>query len=186
MKETKTLIVNIIGVMISCFYILALNIVIFWFLLYLFNNHFKGIEMIFSILLTVITLIVVIGMNRIFYRINIKQIVEEYGVMHFYIIDQEFKSICNFFIAGNGSNEITKSLIKRYDLILEIKALHSYSKNKGKVIVNRLKELSNNANIPICLFDTNNKSDNYYINLGFINKGQIGVNGERLVVYEPR
>ena len=47
MRETKTLIVNIIGVMISCFYILALNIVIFWFLLYLFNNHFKGIEMIF-------------------------------------------------------------------------------------------------------------------------------------------
>jgi hypothetical protein len=114
------------------------------------------------------------------------EIVEEYGVMHFYIIDQEFKSICNFFVAGNGSNEITKSLIKRYVLILEIKSLHSYSKNKGKVIVNRLKELSKNANIPICLFDTNNKSDNYYINLGFINKGQIGVNGERLVVYEPR
>lgn len=72
MRETKTLIVNIIGVMISCFYILAFNIVIFWFLLYLFNNHFKSIEMIFSILLTVITLIVVIGMNRIFYRVNTK------------------------------------------------------------------------------------------------------------------
>lgn len=71
MRDTKTLIVNIIGVMVSCFYILAFNIVIFWFLLYLFINHFKGIEMIFSILLTAITSIVVIGMNIIFYRINI-------------------------------------------------------------------------------------------------------------------
>lgn len=72
MRDTKTLIVNIIGVMVSCFYILAFNIVILWFLLYLFNNYFKGIEMFFSILLTAITLIVAIGMNKIFYRINIK------------------------------------------------------------------------------------------------------------------
>ena len=72
MRDTKTLIVNIIDVMVSCFYILAFNIVIFGVLLYLFNNHFKDIEMIFSILLTVITLIVVVGMNRIFYRINVK------------------------------------------------------------------------------------------------------------------
>lgn len=72
MRDTKTLIVNIIGVMVSCFYILAFNIVILWFLLYLFNNHFKGIEMFFSILLTAITLIVAIGMNKTFYRINIK------------------------------------------------------------------------------------------------------------------
>ncbi len=71
MRDTKTLIVNIIGVMVSCFYILAFNIVILWFLLYLYNNHFKGIEMFFSILLTAITSIVAIGMNIIFYRINI-------------------------------------------------------------------------------------------------------------------
>lgn len=72
MKSNNNLIFNIIGVVATYFYIIAFNIVILWFLLYLFNNHFKGIEMFFSILLTAITLIVAIGMNKIFYRINIK------------------------------------------------------------------------------------------------------------------
>ena len=68
MKSNNNLIFNIIGVLATYFYIIIFNIV----LLYLFNNHFKGIEMFFSILLTAITLIVAIGMNKIFYRINIK------------------------------------------------------------------------------------------------------------------
>ncbi|QOC01642.1 hypothetical protein HIK46_14820 (plasmid) [Staphylococcus aureus] len=72
MKSNNNLIINIIGVVATYFYIIAFNIVILWFLLYLFHNHFKGIEMFFSILLTVITLIVAIGMNKIFYRINMK------------------------------------------------------------------------------------------------------------------
>lgn len=72
MKSNNNLIFNIIGVLATYFYIIIFNIVILWVLLYLFNNHFKGIEMFFSILLTAITLIVAIGMNKIFYRINIK------------------------------------------------------------------------------------------------------------------
>ena len=72
MKSNNNLIFNIIGVLATYFYIITFNIVILWFLLYLFNNLFKCIEMFFSILLTAITLIVAIGMNKIFYRINIK------------------------------------------------------------------------------------------------------------------
>lgn len=109
----------------------------------------------------------------------------EDNMMSYYIVDREFKSICNFFIVSEGSNNITKSLIKKYNIILDIKSLQSYAKDKGKDIINRLKKLADNINLPICLFDTNNKDENYYINLGFVNKGNIGINGERLVVYEP-
>ncbi|WP_222116541.1 hypothetical protein [Staphylococcus hominis] len=114
------------------------------------------------------------------------EIVEENGVVHFYIIDKSFESICNFFVAGNGSNRITKELINKYNLVIEIKALHSYEKNKGKDIVNSIKEVSHCANIPISLFDTNNKDINYYSNLGFVNKGKKGIHGEVLFIYEPK
>ncbi|MEW4384566.1 hypothetical protein AB1I56_09810 [Staphylococcus epidermidis] len=114
------------------------------------------------------------------------EIVDEDGIMNFYIVDKEYKSICNFYFAINVSNKVTKSLINKYKIILEVKSLHSYAKYKGETIVNNIKKMSEQVKAPICLFDTNTKSKKYYTNLGFVNKGKIGSKREKLMVYEPQ
>lgn len=114
------------------------------------------------------------------------EIVDEEGIMNFYIVDKEYQSICNFYFASNGSNRVTKNLINKYKIVLEIKSLHSYANRKGETIVNNIKKMSDQVNVPICLFDTNTKNKKYYTNLGFINKGKIGSKGEKLMIYEPQ
>ncbi|REI05796.1 hypothetical protein [Staphylococcus felis] len=86
---------------------------------------------------------------------------------------------------GNTSYVIITEVIKEYGLIIEIGALHSFSKGKGKKLINDLKNLSNYLNVPIYLYDSNLKATTYYIDLGFIDTGDMSSDNEKIMTYMP-
>lgn len=103
----------------------------------------------------------------------------------FTMVDKDFDCILTFIWVGNGTESVSNYLLDNYKYIIEVEKIHSYSKDKGKTIVENLKKIANVVNVPIALYDDNNKDIHYYNKLGFKNSIRKGFNDEIYKVYFP-
>ncbi|HHA1155629.1 TPA: hypothetical protein ACU1R9_002745 [Staphylococcus aureus] len=102
------------------------------------------------------------------------------------IYSKDMDALIEFRICGGRiEKDYITEIIKEYGLIIEIGALHSFSKGKGKNLINDLKNLSNYLNIPIYLYDSNLKATTYYIDLGFFDTGNMSSDNEKIMLYIP-
>ncbi|MCE5086072.1 hypothetical protein [Mammaliicoccus sciuri] len=102
------------------------------------------------------------------------------------IYSKDMDALIEFRICGGRiEKDYITEIIKEYGLIIEIGAVHSFSKGKGKKLITDLQYLSNYLNIPIYLYDCNLKDDNYYIELNFIDTGEMSSDNEKIMLYTP-
>lgn len=100
-------------------------------------------------------------------------------------ITKQFDALLQVRLCGGTHDSYLNNLIRDHTIIIEVEALHSFKKGKGKIAINLLKEVSNKIKIPLYLYDNNLKDRNYYQNLDFINTSSKGINDEPLLVYVP-
>ncbi|EZT88936.1 hypothetical protein [Staphylococcus aureus] len=119
-----------------------------------------------------------------FFYLHIQQYPD--GNTSYVIYSKDMDALIEFRMCGGRvEKDYITEVIKEYGLIIEIGALHSFSKGKGKKLINDLKNLSNYLNVPIYLYDSNLKATTYYIDLGFIDTGDMSSDNEKIMIYMP-
>lgn len=121
------------------------------------------------------------GFSRFYIIIN----EENQDNVTYSIVTQKLNAIATIAIRHAGVNDVSNNLISKYSYIIELTSLHSYDGGKGSELVHYLKKLSARSNLPILLYDTNTKDENYFIDKGFVNSGEVGANNEPCLKYEP-
>ncbi|WP_419744157.1 hypothetical protein ACN5ZK_13265 (plasmid) [Macrococcoides bohemicum] len=106
----------------------------------------------------------------------------------FNLYTKDFKGYIHFRITDNTNKKSLKKLVNKYIYIyiIEIIELHSFNKGNGAYLIEKIKFFADNHHLAIFLYDANSKSDDYYPNLGFIDKGPLGKNMEKMMVYKPQ
>ncbi|MCE5040023.1 MULTISPECIES: hypothetical protein [Mammaliicoccus] len=102
------------------------------------------------------------------------------------IFNDNITAFIQFRLAGRSDNKYLNDIINKYQVLIEVEALHSFEKGMGAMLVNQLKKLSDKMDMPIYLYDTNLKDEYYYQNLGFLDTTEKGDYGEPLLVYKPK
>lgn len=110
---------------------------------------------------------------------------ENKNVFEFLVIDRNFNSVSLFIVVGTGTEEVSNTLIGKYEYFIEIDQLHSYKKGYGKLLLEYLKGIADNCQIPLALYDGTEYIEGYYEKLGFIPTKRLSEINEVYKVYYP-
>lgn len=102
------------------------------------------------------------------------------------IYNDNITAFIQFRLTGRSDDKYLNEIINKHQVLIEVEALHSFEKGMGAMLVNQLKKLSDEMDMPMYLYDTNLKDESYYQNLGFFDTNEKGNHGEPLLLYKPK
>lgn len=111
--------------------------------------------------------------------------VKNKNVFEFLVIDSNFNFVSLFIVVGTGTEEVSNTLIEKYEYFIEIDQLHSYKKGYGKLLLEYLKGIADNCQVPLALYDGIEYIEGYYEKLGFIPTKRLSEINEVYKVYYP-
>lgn len=141
---------------------------------------------------------ITVDQRVIFYYVKLKEVFFEYYVTKdmyesnaFDIFSKDFKVVGRIrmsadFMNQEHSNPYVLKLFKQHGFMVELINLNSFGKGYGKHFIKDLKKFSKITKLPIWLYDMNSKNKNYFKNLGFKFKGNLGENNEPLLLFNPK
>ncbi|RIL23373.1 hypothetical protein [Staphylococcus gallinarum] len=141
---------------------------------------------------------ITVDQRVIFYYVKLKEVFIEYYVTKdmyesnaFDIFSKDFKVVGRIrmsadFMNQEHSNPYVLKLFKQHGFMVELINLNSFGKGYGKHFIKDLKNFSKITKLPIWLYDMNSKNKNYFKNLGFKFKGNLGENNEPLLLFNPK